>query len=214
MASAALHVKSVAQDDSRTANAFAVFRGAAPCQPSAPRGMPLKLEIPPDPPLLEAAAAALELPRHVQLVLHVLKVLKLQTYFDVLQNNGYDDIRSLYCLTEEDMSEMGFETRHAQRLISWCTISREGAFCEGSLPQTSPYSCSGSAPATPSEEFDYSSMAKHFALTTPGSPPTPCETFTHSPHTFCPYAIVTPSPKAPPSAGYRRSSENHGTGRS
>lgn len=32
---------------------------------------------------------------------------------------GYDDVRSLYCLTEGDLVSMSFETRHAQRFLKW-----------------------------------------------------------------------------------------------
>jgi hypothetical protein len=181
---------------------------------AAPRGGPLKLEIPPDPPILDADA--LELPRHVQRVLQVLQYLKLQSYFDVLQNNGYDDVRSLYCLTESDMNEMGMEQRHAQRLLKWCASNHESGFNPEActMHQHSPSShqeTASSAPPTPSEEsaqWDYTSMARHFAIT-PGSPPTPSETFTHSPYTFFPYAVVSQnSPTTAADAAAARRMEN------
>lgn len=154
--------------------------GATP----APPGGPLKLVIPPDPVITDAQQDAIRAP-HVQKVQQILHHLRLQQYFVSLVENGYDDVRSLYCLSEADLLSMSFELRHAQRFLKWVKAN--------SAAMVSPKPTSSDAMPSPqveSKEWAYT-RPDSLMVQTPVSPTS--DTFVHSPYTFFPYAAPSPA---------------------
>eukprot|EP00669_Euglena_mutabilis_P007309 TRINITY_DN2639_c0_g1_i1.p2 TRINITY_DN2639_c0_g1~~TRINITY_DN2639_c0_g1_i1.p2 ORF type:complete len:191 (-),score=70.57 TRINITY_DN2639_c0_g1_i1:640-1191(-) len=151
----------------------------------APR---LKLVIPPDPVITDAQQDAIRAP-HVMKVQQILHHLHLEQYFDALIDNGYDDVRSLYCLTEGDLVSMSFETRHAQRFLKWVRANSAAMISpKPPGPDEAPVS-----PQVERREWAYTRPANQ----TPISPTSTSETFVHSPYTFFPYAAVSPSSVTP-----------------
>eukprot|EP01012_Entosiphon_sulcatum_P029070 TRINITY_DN3532_c0_g1_i1.p1 TRINITY_DN3532_c0_g1~~TRINITY_DN3532_c0_g1_i1.p1 ORF type:complete len:1477 (-),score=233.86 TRINITY_DN3532_c0_g1_i1:276-4706(-) len=55
---------------------------------------------------------------HVEQVHQFLTELHLDEYFSVLEANGYDDMRSLFFLSEDDLQQMDFKPGHRKRLLA------------------------------------------------------------------------------------------------
>eukprot|EP00668_Euglena_longa_P037117 GGOE01047770.1.p1 GENE.GGOE01047770.1~~GGOE01047770.1.p1 ORF type:complete len:199 (+),score=17.78 GGOE01047770.1:34-597(+) len=150
-----------------------------------PPGGPLKLLIPPDPVITDAQQDAIREP-HVQKVRQILHHLRLEQYFEPLVENGYDDVRSLYCLTEDDLVQMSFEVRHAQRFLKWVKANAAAISPKPGNADMPPPS-----PQVESKEWVYTRPLGNPISQTPVSPTS--NTFVHSPYTFFPYAAVSPS---------------------
>jgi hypothetical protein len=166
--------------------------------PPLPPGGPLKLVIPEDPAITEQQQEIAEVARtpHAQKVSACLAQLRLDQYFPALIENGYDDIRSLYCLTEDDLLSMDFELHHAQRLLQW---SKANATPSTSGPGISPrYDSPDTADGGLSREWSYKRPHRDSSPAAGQVTPT-VETFVHSPYTFFPYAAVSPKPTDPDS---------------
>eukprot|EP00668_Euglena_longa_P004503 GGOE01005267.1.p1 GENE.GGOE01005267.1~~GGOE01005267.1.p1 ORF type:complete len:147 (-),score=30.05 GGOE01005267.1:951-1391(-) len=50
-------------------------------------------------------------------VLKLLQDLQLMEYYDTLMEQGYDDMRSIVCLQEDDLTKMGFKAAQSRRLL-------------------------------------------------------------------------------------------------